>query len=266
MTEQNERVTKVAVDILETIKDRMAAHDVTHQEYRAAWAWLIGLAKSGEVPLFLDVFFEAAVERITFDHKAGSKGAVQGPYHKEHEPIEAPYRLPMRDDEPGDPIVFSGRITDLDGNPIAGVSVDTWHSGNDGTYSGFNPVPPANNLRGIMETDSNGEFRFSSIRPAPYQIPHSGPTGQFLLMIGRHAWRPAHFHFKLNKEGYDQLITQLYFEGDAIIEGQGDIVDGVKDELIIPVGEGADPDIAATYGVPLPYQTAEYSWQLRPAG
>ncbi|MCY3635978.1 MAG: catechol 1,2-dioxygenase [bacterium] len=265
MTEQNDRVTKVAVDIIDTIKDRLAANDVNHQEFMAAVQFMGKLAGSGEMPLFMMVFFEAAVERITFDHKPGTKGAVQGPYFKEHSKIDPPYRLPMREDEPGDPIIFSGKITDLDGNPLAGVSVDTWHSGNDGTYSGFNPVPPENNLRGIMETDENGEFRFASIRPAPYQIPHAGPTGQFLLMIGRHAWRPAHFHFKLNKEGYDPLTTQIYFEGDEIIEGQGDIVGGVKDELIISIGEGSDPEIASTYGVPVPYQTAEYSWRLRPA-
>ena len=39
MTEQNDRVTKVAVDIIETIKDRLAAHDVNHQEFMAAGAF-----------------------------------------------------------------------------------------------------------------------------------------------------------------------------------------------------------------------------------
>lgn len=266
MAEQNERVTKVAMDIIETIKDRMAANDVTHGEYREAWRWLIGLAQSGELPLFLDVHFEAAVERITFDGKPGSQGTVQGPYHNDHHAeLEAPYQLPRRPDEPGDPFLFTGTVTDLDGTPLDGVRVDTWQAGNDGTYSGFNPNAPDGNLRGIMTTDEDGSFTFSSIRPAPYPIPHTGPTGAFLEMTGRHVWRPAHFHFILEKDGYDPLITQIYFRGDRIIEGDGDCVDGVKDSLIIEVGEGDDARVADTYALPAPYQTGSYRWSLRPA-
>jgi catechol 1,2-dioxygenase len=262
----SERVDKVAWDMIETIKERLEANDVTHGEFLAAVQYLAKLAASGEVPLFLMVFFESAIERITFDKREGSKGAVQGPYHKDDHPaLEAPYRLPMRDDEPGDPFVFSGKIVDVDGNGIAGVTVDTWQAGNDGTYSGFNPIPPEGNLRGILTTDENGEFRFSSIRPAPYQIPDTGPTGEFLVMTGRHSWRPAHLHFILSKDGYASLTSQIYFKGDVVIEGQGDIVDGVKPELLIDVGEGSDADIATTYGVSTPYQTGEYTFTLGPA-
>jgi catechol 1,2-dioxygenase len=262
----NERVAKVAVDLIDTVQDRLAAHKVTHSEYRAAWEFAIRLAESGELPLFLDVFFEAAVERASFGGLPGSEGTVEGPYHlDDHQVLEAPYRMPMRPDEPGEPFLFTGKVTDLDGRPLSGVTVDAWHAGNDGTYSGFNPAAPHGNLRGIMTTDSEGTVRFASVRPAPYQIPHSGPTGEFLLKIGRHAWRPAHFHFILSKDGYEPLTTQIYFRGDDIISGQGDIVEAVKDSLIIGVGSGADPAVAATYGLPACYQTGEYAWALRPA-
>ena len=266
MTEYNERVAKVAMDIIDTIKDRLAAHEVTHQEYRQAWAWLIGLANSGEVPLFLDAHFEAAVERITYRGKPGSEGTVQGPYHSDNHPrLVLPYKMPMRDDEAGDPFLFSGQITDLAGSPLDGVIVDAWQAGNDGTYSNFNPAVPENNLRGIMETDINGEFTFASIRPAPYPIPASGPTGEFMEMTGRHVWRPAHFHFILSKDGFEPLITQICFKGDRIIEGDGDCVDGVKDSLIIEVGEDSDAEVSTTYGLASPYQTGRYVWQLRPS-
>lgn len=265
--EFNERVAKVAVDIIETIKERLVANDVSHAEYRAAWAFANRLADSGELPLFLDVFFEATVERTTFDNLPGSAGSVQGPYHlDDHPTLRPPYRMPMRPDEPGAPFLFTGRITDLDGKPLAGTTVDIWHAGNDGTYSGFNPAAPHGNLRGITQTDGEGVVRFASIRPAPYQIPHSGPTGEFLLMIGRHAWRPAHFHFMLSKAGYQPLTTQIYFRDDEIIAGQGDIVEAVKDSLLIDIGTGDDPAIAAEYGLPIPYQTGNYTWALRPAG
>lgn len=263
----NERVDKVAWDIIETIKERLEANQVTHAEFMAAVPFLAKLAGSGEVPLFLMVFFESAIERISFDQRPGSKGAVTGPYYKpDHDVLTAPYVLPMRDDEPGEPLIFTGRVTSPDGTPIAGARVDTWQAGNDGTYSGFNPVPPANNLRGVMTTDDNGEFQYRTIRPAPYQIPHSGPTGEFLVMTGRHSWRPAHFHYKISADGYDMLTSQIYFSGDEIIEGQGDIVDGVKNELIIDVGEGGDAGVASRFGVSAPYRTGSYTFALSPSG
>ena len=254
MTEYNDRVAKVANDIIDTIKDRLIAHDVSHGEYRAAWAFLMKLANSGETPLFLDVFFEAVVERNTFDRKPGSKGTLQGPYHNtDAKPLTRPYVMPMRDNEPGTPFVFNGTIVDLDGNGIGDVAMDCWHSGNDGTYSGFTgPETPLGNLRGIMSTDTQGAFEFRTIRPAPYQIPHDGPTGEFLSMLGRHSWRPAHFHFILTKPGYDTLTTQIYLSGDPWLSGDGDCVDGVKDSLIVEVDASG------------PTQTASYTFALRP--
>lgn len=263
MVEQNERVTKVALDIIEAVQDRLAAHDVTHQEYRTAWAWLMGLAESGEVPLFLDVFFESIVERNTFDGVAGSEHALQGPYYLEdHEVLSRPYCLPMRDDEPGEAMVFTGVVKDLAGNGIGGVTVDTWQSANDGTYSGFVPDVPRGNLRGIMTTAADGSFRFSTIKPVPYRIPHDGPTGEFLEMTGLHPWRPAHFHFTITADGYKPLTTQIYFRNDEIIDGIGDITNGVKDSLIVDIGQGSDPTVASEHGIGPSYLVAEAAFVL----
>ncbi len=266
MAEYNERISTVGMDIIRTIQAKFDEHEITHAEYRAAWAWLMKLANSGEVPLFLDVFFESAVERATFDHLPGSKGAVQGPYHADNHPrLERPYVLPMRPDEPGEPILFRGQVLDLDGRPVAGATVDTWHSSNDGSYSQFTGTDvPEDNLRGIMTTDDEGRFEFRSIRPAPYQIPTAGPTGEFLEMVGRHSWRPAHFHFMISHPDVQPLTTQIYFEHDPWIE-KGDCVEGVKDELIIDLGKGEDPETIRAYGFDGPYLTGEYTWRLRPA-
>ncbi len=268
MTDFNERVAQVGPDILNAIDEQLVKHQVTHGEYRAAWKWLMGLAAAGEVPLFLDVFFESTVERITYDGKPGSQGTVEGPYRIDDTPelTERPYVLPMRPDEPGDPMVFSGRVRDLDGAPLPGVTVDMWQAGNDGTYSGFVGDAPRTNLRGRMLTDENGKFTVRTIRPAPYQIPNSGPTGEFLDMIGRHSWRPAHFHFVLDAPGHEELTTQLYFRGGEWLDGEGDVVDGVKDSLLIDVEPGADPELAAEFGLAGPYHMAEYTFVLRPAG
>ena len=267
MSEYHERVGTVACDILDAIRERLEKHAVTHEEYRAAWAWLIELAGSGEVPLFLDVFFEAAVERITHDGKPGSQGTVQGPYYLEDAAslTERPYVMPMRADEPGDSILFTGRVRGLDGTPLSGVAVDMWQAGHDGTYSGFVGDAPPRNLRGRMITDADGTFRVRTILPAPYQIPHAGPTGAFLAMLGRHSWRPAHFHFMLDGDAYEPLTTQLYFRGDPWLHGQGDVVGAVKDSLIIDIEEATDEAAAAEFGLPVQHLATSYEFVLRPA-
>lgn len=268
MAEFNPRVADIGPDILRAIEEQLLKHQVTHGEYRAAWAWLMKLAASGEVPLFLDVFFESTVERLTYDDKPGSQGSVEGPYHLDDAPelTKAPFVLPMRENEPGEAMVFSGRVVDLDGAPLAGALVDMWQAGNDGTYSGFVGDAPRTNLRGRMRTDTNGEFAVRTIRPAPYQIPNSGPTGEFLDMIGRHSWRPAHFHFIISAVGHDSLTTQLYFRGGEWLDGDGDVVNAVKDTLLIDSSAGTDPAVAATFALDGPYQVAESTFVLRAAG
>lgn len=267
MAEFNERVAQVGPDILRAIEEQLVKHQVSHSEYRAAWRWLMGLAASGEVPLFLDVFFEATVERLTYDGKPGSQGAVEGPYHLDDAPLltSRPYVLPMRADEPGEPMVFTARVVGLDGAPLPGALIDMWQAGNDGTYSGFVGDAPRTNLRGRLHADEHGEFAVRTIRPAPYQIPNSGPTGEFLDMIGRHSWRPAHFHFIITAEGHDPLTTQLYFRGGDWLEGEGDVVGAVKDALLIDVVPGTDTALAATFDLG-EYQFADYTFTLRAAG
>ena len=267
MADPNQRVTTVATDILDAVRERLEKHNLTHDEYRAAVGWFIKLAESGEVPLFLDVFFEATVERLTYDGLPGSAGTVEGPYYLPGAPelTETPMVLPMRPDEPGEPIVFTGTVRNLDGSPLPGALIDMWQAGNDGTYSGFVGDAPRTNLRGKMRTDQDGVVQVRSIRPAPYQIPHDGPTGEFLTMLGKHSWRPAHFHFIVSADGYEPLTSQLYFRGGPWLDGDGDVVGAVKDPLVIDVGLSSDQDIAAKYGLTSPFKTSEYTFTLREA-
>ncbi|SFC19602.1 dioxygenase [Streptomyces aidingensis] len=266
MAAYDERVATVVPDILDAVQERLEKHKVTHEEYRAAWRWLTGLAASGEVPLFLDVFFEAVVERLGTEGRPGSAGTVQGPYHVPDAVLLTgqPYILPMREDEPGEPMLFTGRVTDLDGAPLAGVLVDMWQAGNDGTYSGFVGDAPEGNLRARLHTGEDGTFTVRTIRPAPYRIPDSGPTGELLGMLGRHTWRPAHFHFILTADGREPLTTQLYFRGDPWLD-EGDVVGAVKDSLVIDVREGTDREAAARAGLDGPHLAADYAFTLRPA-
>ena len=58
-----------------------------------------------------------------------------------------------------------------------------------------------------MLTDTDGEFRFTTIRPGAY------PWGNH-----DNAWRPAHVHFSVFGRSFlTRLMTQMYFPGDPLL-------------------------------------------------
>jgi catechol 1,2-dioxygenase len=225
------RADQVIGDLLRRIHEVIVEHDVTYDEYQAVKQWLIDVGEAGEWPLFLDVFVESAVEQQVYRDREGSQGTILGPYHLPDAPVlEAPYELPMRPDEKGDPLEFSGRVVDHEGRPLAGAVLDIWHADADGLYSGFSDIPEGI-LRGKAITDDEGRYTVRSIVPAPYTIPHDGPTGKMIAAAGWHPWRPAHIHAIVSADGYEALTTQLYIDSSDYLDD--DVAGAVKPELIV---------------------------------
>lgn len=234
-----ERVSAVVTSILSGIHAAIRDHQVSYQEFQAAKQWLIDVGDGGEWPLLLDVFIEHEVEAVAAATQDGTKGSILGPYYLQDQPrLPATTTLPMRADEQGTSLVFSGQVRDTDGNPIGGAELDLWHADHEGYYSGFAPHIPEGNLRGVIVADDNGRFEITTIQPAPYMIPHDGPTGQLLEAAGWHPWRPAHLHFLVRAPGYRTITTQLYFTGDTWLDD--DVALATKPELILNPQPGQD--------------------------
>jgi catechol 1,2-dioxygenase len=226
------RAQRVVSELLEAIRGVLVKHDVGYDEYDAAKRWLIEVGEAGEWPLFLDVFFERTVERNAFRSRAGSSGTILGPYHLPDAPVLAPPgELPRRPDERGEPLVLTGRVTAAGGRPLAGAVLDVWQADADGFYSGFHADLPPGILRGKVMTDADGRYEVRTIFPAPYTIPHAGPTGRMIEACGWHPWRPAHVHLRIEAEGHQPLVTQLFFEGGRYLAD--DVAGAVKDELVV---------------------------------
>lgn len=88
--------------------------------------------------------------------------------------------------------LFTGRITDQQGHPVVGATVDFWHACTAGHYY-FDRYE----LRGKVKTDSNGRFEVLSVPPGPY--------------LGR----AGHFHYIItpapsDRNKYEDLTTQSY--------------------------------------------------------
>ena len=102
--------------------DALQKAEVTHDEFKQGIRFLAQVQEAKEIPLLLMVFLEARHIFRLDEHLDGSQGTVLGPYFKPEAArvLERPYRLPMRDQEPGDPLFTTLTITDVDGRPIEG--------------------------------------------------------------------------------------------------------------------------------------------------
>jgi protocatechuate 3,4-dioxygenase beta subunit len=114
-------------------------------------------------------------------------------------------------DPVGQRIVVSGRVLEEDGRPVRGSLVEIWQANAAGRYRHEidrhdAPLDPNFDGGGRCLTDSEGRYRFVTVKPGAY------PWGNH-----PNAWRPAHIHFSLFGRAFSQrLVTQMYFPDDPL--------------------------------------------------
>ena len=238
----NPRVKEVAESVISAVRRVLVDHNVSEAEYRAGIKYMMGVAEAKEMPLLLDVFLNATIVGIHASKTKGSTPAIEGPYFIEGAPfVEG--KLKTYETDAHKPLVLHGSVKDENGKPLRDAVIDVWHSTPDGKYSGlpgYHGNIPLDYYRGKIRTDGAGAWRVKTTLPAAYQIPDKGPTGALLEMMGSHSWRPAHVHFKVQKDGFQPLTTQYYFEGGEWVDS--DCCSGVLPALVMPkvVEEGSD--------------------------
>lgn len=201
----------------------------------------------------------------TINHGAGgsTETTVLGPFYVQNPP-EYPLGADIHGGMKGEPLYAEGRVTSLDGTPVANAIVDVWHSDDEGYYD-VQQIDKVGGLSGRarLRTDKDGKYRFWSIKPAAYPIPYDGPVGEMLTVQKRHPWRPAHVHFMIEAPGYEKLATHVFVNGDQYLDS--DAVFGVKDSLIgsfVRHESGAGPDGRL---MDTPFFTLRYDFSIAPA-
>lgn len=142
----------------------------------------------------------------------------------------------------GEPCFVSGQVRSITGEAIPGAKLEVWQADSEGFYDVQKTRGHAEG-RGTLHADSAGRFHFKSIVAESYPIPHDGPVGRMLEVMGRHPWRPAHLHFMVSALGYETLVTHVFREGGEYLDS--DAVFGVRSSLIsdwVEHGAGSTPD------------------------
>jgi catechol 1,2-dioxygenase len=255
---KNQKVIDVYNGMVVKFKQLISEHELDHNDYQALVNWMDELGKAGEIPLFMDVFFETHALQEMYKNVQGTEPTILGPYYLENaKEISNPGVVPQRPDEKGDVFFFSGTVKDVDGNPLANTKVDMWQADAEGEYASFKEGIPEGNLRAIFYTDDEGKFEIQTVVPGNYSIPSNGPTGYFLKWIDSHPNRPAHLHFLFKPENGDPLISQVYFEGDPYLDN--DVANGVRGTLITKL----EKHDGAEKGLEGDYYTAHLDFELR---
>ena len=109
------------------------------------------------------------------------------------------------DDEPGERLIVEGRVIDLGGDPLPGITVFVFHTDARGYYSTEGMDESNARLCGLMLTDPKGRYRFESIQPAHYAT--GGP--------------PRHVHYRVWGPGVSRQGFSLSFEGDPLLGNRG---------------------------------------------
>jgi hydroxyquinol 1,2-dioxygenase len=191
-----------------------------------------------------------------------TEATVEGPFYWQGAP-DVPLGANLAEGVPGEPALYCGRVTDVEGKPLAGALLDVWSGDGEGNYDVQVTNPPTMRGRGRLRTDDEGRYYFWSIKPSAYPIPDDATTGTMLRKLGRPNWRPGHLHVMVSAERHVPLTTHLFVSGSKYLDT--DAVFAVRRSLIVdfekhPPGKALDGRVMKT-----PYHVANYDFRLAPA-
>ena len=282
MNKTESRLQVVFADLRRAVDDVILKHQVTLDELLTTVDWLQRVADAGELPATSILFYKTVLKGTvgaTYAHPekdGASHWEMEGPAHRDGAPVLlSPAVLPMRPDERGEPLVVSGIVRATTGVPLPGAALEVWQIDADNVYSGmdtadFAPLDipndstgiPADNLRGRIIADGDGHYEFRTVMPGTetFGLATDSPLAVLTRALRLEGLRPLHIHAIVSADGFLPLTTQIYFDGDPLVESS--IEGAVPAEA---VKETTRHDDYRARGLDRPYRTLTYDFVLRPA-
>ena len=191
-----------------------------------------------------------------------TEATVEGPFYWPGAP-DLPLGADLGEGVPGEPALYMGRVTDVDGKPLAGALLDVWSGDGEGKYDVQLSDEPTMKARGRFRTDAEGRYWFWSILPAYYPIPDDGTVGRMFRATGRSIYRPGHLHMMVSAAGHVPLTTHLFIASSPYL--QEDAVFGKRDSLVVETDRHPPGKAVDGRHMTIPYHSASYDFRLAPA-
>jgi hydroxyquinol 1,2-dioxygenase len=219
------------------------------------------LTPDGEIEVLIDLLGISELVLLLRDTNShATESNLEGPLYTPNAP-ERQMGDRIGVDEEGGPLFLSGRVLDVNGQPIANALIDVWQPNSKGLYDILDPSQPAGNFRGQFHTGHDGNYRFETVVPNGYSLPADGPCGEMLRLLGRDTWRAAHIHLKLSATGYTPLTTQIFIDGDPHLDS--DTTFAVRTNILKLQKHKSLPELEAQ-NQNKPFYSAQFDFVLKP--
>jgi protocatechuate 3,4-dioxygenase, beta subunit len=172
---------------------------------------------------------------------------IVGPFYPLVKPKETDGDLTIigrgRQRAAGEVIQLTGRVLNRHGEPVRKARVELWQANTHGRYAHGSdpyteaPLDPNFQGFGVQETDRDGYYRFTTIKPGPYPSLGGG-------------WRAPHIHFDIRGR-VDRKTTQLFFPGEPLND-QDHIFNSARrnrDGLVARLTRGAAGELLVTWDI-----------------
>lgn len=166
---------------------------------------MVGAASLTAVRAFSEEALRFIEDGHFLDELVRTPSQIEGPFYPTKLPLDVDNDLilikPSTTPAVGKVTHFTGRVLDLKGEPLKGLTVEIWQVDGNGVYlheGSDNGDKRDRHFQGFgrFETAFDGAFKFRTVKPVAYP------------------GRTPHIHVKVKKGDRELLTTQLYIKDD----------------------------------------------------
>jgi len=134
-----------------------------------------------------------------------------GPFYPALKPLDQDADLTMinggKKRAEGKIVHVVGQVVNESGAPVSGARIELWQANTHGRYTHSGdpnkaPLDPNFSGFGIVTTDTEGRYRFKTIKPGAYPVSAT-------------EIRPPHIHVDVMGK-HDRLVSQMFFPGEPL--------------------------------------------------
>lgn len=163
------------------------------------------IQNTGKTAMAIGVFGNIHWDRTQFIGDTPTTTDILGPFYRPGAPFRTNINPPGF---AGELLHFSGTVWKDDGKtPCPNCLVEIWQCD---AQEHYDNTTDDFAYRGAQRTAASGRYAFVTTQPVAYPIEE-----------GSSIYRPAHIHMRISADGQQDLITQIYFDGDAQLAHDG---------------------------------------------